>query len=306
MTSFLILVFLALNIFLSKHNDEPPHYRLQYQESLNKNSIYNGAIIGNSNATHSIRPSKLDTLDIRFYNFALNGGTQNFYSDWYNDLFVINHPKIDYWIISADHYFITRNERNFTSDSEYFPVKHFWSLLIGDNEYDKKNLIANKIPLLKYRSRVKGSLNKNTQGKYKFLIEDFDRGYISLEKKNNIDISGPKIIKEKISIEAKEHFIKLINRISEHGSKLVFVIPPEYNLSEEQYKDHKKFLTKLSLEKNIPLYDFNEKKYHEILHRRENFTDLIHLNKKGSLLFSNLLREKLYQNEYTTMIYNKN
>lgn len=297
------LLFLALNTFLSTYNDEPPHYRLQYQETLNQNGNYNGIIIGNSNATHSIRPSQLDTLDIRFFNLALNGATQNFYLNWYNDVFVKHHPKVNYWIISADHYFVTRNERLLTNDSEYLPFKSFWKFLIEDNDYNKRDLIINRIPLLKYRSRVKGSLNKNTQGKYKFLIEDYDRGYISLEKisrSNNLPEQNH--IKRKVSKKAEENFIKLIDRISQDGSKLVFVIPPEYNISENQYKDHKDFLTKLSLERDIPLFDFNDEIYRELLNKRENFCDLIHLNKKGSLILSNLLRKELYQNDNTTLI----
>jgi hypothetical protein len=299
LSTVVFLLFLTLNIFLSQYNDDPPHYRLQYQESLSQTSDYNGVIIGNSKLTHSIRPSKLDTLDIKFYNLALNGATQHFYFDWYKDLFIINHPKVDYWIISADAYFLSGSGREVEKDSEYFPFKYFWNLLIEDNGYHKKDLIANKIPLLKYRSRIKESFNDNTQGFYKFLVEDYDRGYISLERIDNPVFHGSKNVKLQITKYNQEKFKNLINRLSESDSKLVLIIPPEFDLKQNLYKNNKEFLIKLSLEKNIPLYDFNDKAYSELLNKKENFCDRNHLNKKGSMVFSDLLRKELYNNERT-------
>ena len=93
----------------------------------------------------------------------------------------------------------------------------------------------------------------------------------------------------------------MINRLSESDSKLVLIIPPEFDLKQNLYKNNKEFLTTLSLEKNIPLYDFNDKAYSELLNKKENFCDRNHLNKKGSTVFSDLLRKELYNNERTTL-----
>ena len=73
------------------------------------------------------------------------------------------------------------------------------------------------------------------------------------------------------------------------GGKIIFVVPPEYNLDKKQYGDTKDFLTQLSQERDISLYDFNENHYNKTLNNVDNFVDFVHLNNKGSRLFSSIL-----------------
>ena len=77
--AIIITIVWSLNTLQRHFNSEPPHYKLHYLETVNTTSQYNGIIIGNSQATHSIRPSLLDTLDVMYYNLTLNGSNPDFY-----------------------------------------------------------------------------------------------------------------------------------------------------------------------------------------------------------------------------------
>jgi hypothetical protein len=282
-----------MNEFQKHYNNEPPHYKMQYGEVINNKGRYNGIIIGNSQATHSIRPSLLNASDANFCNLAMNGSNPEFYFKWYNNLFAWNNSKVDYWIISADIRFLNGGWRRFEQDSEFFPFVDFWRMLWGEGSLKKKLLIANRMPILKYRARIFQSFNKNAES-FEFDASDYDRGYITLSENTLADFSSRANYFEKmVSSDAKIKFVELVDMLSSKGSKIIFVLPPEYNLDSSQYVSRKEFLVSLSRGRNISMYDFNEKQYKHILNQRDNFVDRIHLSKKGSKVFSSLLKEKI-------------
>jgi hypothetical protein len=288
----LVIIFL-LNQFQRYFNNEPPHYKLQYQETTNSKSTYNGIIIGNSQATHSIRPSLLDTSNLKFFNLALNGSSPTFYIEWLENLFIDNHPKIHYWIITTDFNFVSdEGWRKFEQDSEYFPLNDFLKILVKSNELNNKLLITNRLPFIKYKSRISESFKTN-QGPYEFAINDYDRGYISLTRNDKVNFNNTLDFERKLSAESKVKFLELIDKISDLEGKIVFVIPPEYNLDSIQYVDLKDYLLTVSQERGIPLFDFNETRYKTSLNKDENFVDFIHLNQRGSQLYSAILRKTI-------------
>lgn len=151
----LLIIFISINIFQSHFNDDYPHYKLQYSETTNITSSYNGIIIGTSHATHSIRPSYLDSTGISFYNLSLNGSNPEFYLNWYSEIFEKYHPKIKYCIISVDNYFIAnKGYRELEQDSEYFPIGTTVDLFFSNKNINKTALFLNSFPALKYRTRV--------------------------------------------------------------------------------------------------------------------------------------------------------
>lgn len=294
----IVFIFTILNVFQWVYNDDPPHYRLQYQEVAKNNDVYNGVIIGTSQATHGIRPSMIDSKDIQFYNFSLNGSSPEFYLKWYTHFFTENYSKVDYWIISVDNYFLSGDGwRKFEQDSEYFPNKTLTELIFEHNDLDKSLLISNRIPLLKYRSRMKEVIGLK-KSNYLFLAEEYDKGYISLENRVvRADLKRSDNFRVELSEKSMRQFEKLIDLISKTGAKIIFVIPPEFDLKPEHYSDTKLFLDQISDQKGIPLLDFNNANYQAQFSQDSLFTNLNHLNKKGSKVLGQLLNKALYQNE---------
>ena len=288
----IIAIVLSLNTFQKRFNNEPPHYRLQYIETTNTQNQFNGVIIGSSQATHGIRPSILDSTHVDYYNLALNGSSPKFYLKWIDNLFKEYHPKIDCWIVSTDPYFFSGDGwRNFEQDSEFFPLKDFYKMLFKKT-LNQESLVSNKLPLIKYRKRILNSFESN-QGIWDFNINDYDKGYITLNRTDSVDLNLTRKSKRIITDDVKAKYVELIDSLSAIGGEIIIIIPPEYNLSPGNYIYQKDFLELLSKKRGISLYDFNDEVYKEKLQVAENFVDFNHLSGKGSKLFSSILMEVL-------------
>lgn len=289
---FLILlgIFGSINIFQSTYNDEPIHYSLQYHETTNKTSKYNGIIIGTSHATHSIQPSLLDNTGINFYNLALNGSSPEFYINWYTELFLKYHPRVDYCIISVDNFFFSSfSWRMFEQDSEFFPRSSLIKFLLSKNKYDKSLLFLNSIPAFKYRNRFKASLKLQT-GDPIYNKSEYDRGFIPYEIAYNQKLfTRDENIDNQLSELQQNSFIKLIELLQSENVKIIIVMPPEYSLDLGEYSSLKKFISQVSLNNNIPFYDFNSEYSDPELHKIDYFSDKAHMNMKGSTQFSKKL-----------------
>ncbi|PCI94745.1 MAG: hypothetical protein COB15_13310 [Flavobacteriales bacterium] len=266
---------------------------MQYREALNQRCNYNGLIIGNSKATHGIRPSKLDTTGIMFQNLSINGSGPNFYIEWFTEIFDKKIESIEYLIVSVDYSFVSGSgQRKIEQDSEYFNKEIFWNLW-NKKTISKNLLVSNMIPITKYRSRM---MSINT---WVYLVDDYDRGYISVERKNHFDFNKKRRFTEDFILSEKErlNFISLIDLISNADLKLIFVIPPEYNYDNQAYNDYLKFITSFSKDRNIPLFDFNNNRFTISLAKVENFCDFVHLNSKGSQILSSAIKKELYGNK---------
>jgi len=286
-------IVLSLNTLQKHFNNEPPHYRKQYIETVDSRSICNAIIIGNSQATHSAIPSVMNTTGMDYYNLALNASSPSFYINWLNNIFTINHPKADYWIVFASPGFMSgRGWRKFEQDSEFFPLDDFCRMLFFKNDLDKELLFSNRYPFLKYRGRIAESFNDNW-GPYEFVVESYDRGYITLRRNDIFDFGNLKHYKKRISKEAEVTFTKLIDMLSTFGGEIILVIPPEYDLSFDQYASVKEFLLSLSRNRTIQLYDFNDPIYSIRLNQVGNFVDSVHMSQRGSILFSTVLKNAL-------------
>ena len=288
----IIAIVLSLNTFQKHFNNEPPHYKLQYIATTDIQNQFNGVIIGTSQATHGIRPSYLDNKHVNYYNLALNGSNPEFYLKWIDNLFKEYHPKINYWIVSTDPYFLSGDGwRNFEQDSEFFPLNNFYKMLFKKT-LNQESLVYNKLPFIKYKKRILNSFESN-QGIWDFIINDYDKGYITLNRNGSDVLNKPRKGKRKITDDEKVKYIELIDTLTSFGAEIIIIIPPEYNLSPENYIYQKEFLELLSKERGVSLYDFNDEVYKEKLQISENFVDLNHLSEKGSKLFSSILKEVL-------------
>ena len=128
---------------------EHDYYRWSYDEVKAENENIEGIILGNSQATHGIRPSYLYTLDVDFFNFALNGSDSKFWLNWYDELYADTKakPKVCIYSLTIGAW------RKYEHDSQFFPVTTFWKNFFDFKNFEKTTLLKNRFPIFKYRNR---------------------------------------------------------------------------------------------------------------------------------------------------------
>jgi hypothetical protein len=291
----LIFIFGSINLFQSIYNIQPEHYRKQYEFLIDHSKEFNGIILGTSHATHSIQPSILNKTGLKFYNFSLNGSNPLYYYRWYNE-FIHNKINIKYCLFSVDFFIFDRNKltRRFEQDVEYFPSKLFVNFLFSKGDYSNIDLIVNRFPFLKYRSQIKQSLQLK-RGNKSFNIENYDRGYISFSCPFDISSFVPDTCIE-IDSNQLNYFKSLIKQMLLDDVKIIFVITPEYGISENKYDDMRslKIIDSFSEEFDIPILNFNKELKSDINNNVNYFSDWGHMNHRGAKVFSIKLSEIIY------------
>lgn len=293
----MLIPFSIINIFQSQYNATPEFYKLQYYDVQKSSTHFEGIIIGSSRSVCSIRPSILDSSGITFYNFALPAANPKFYYQWYNILFRDNHPAPQYCIIGFNWYLFDSHilSRRFEQDAEFFSHFLFLKTLLGINEFNKKDAVVNRYPVIKFRKSIVRSLNFQ-KGNINNPISTYDRGYNSSESSYN-----PKkfLVIKQCEIEPCQVicFIKLIQQMVAEKVKIILVMPPEYGFEPGFYERSRSLfiINKISKKYHIPVLNFNTDLRSYINDDINFFSDWQHMNGKGSMVFSRQLTKELYR-----------
>ena len=294
--SLIVVLFLLANRYTAKYIKEPVHYGRQFDEVINKTFNADGIIIGTSHGAHSFRPTLLDSTGIRFYNFCLNGSNPSYYLKWYESFFSKEYADPKYIIYALDFFAFDQNycNREFEDDSKYIPNSLFWEYIGSPSKFQVRKLLLNRYPII-------GSIKKlKLQGKdtdITYPPSEYDRGYIPLYfpyKPSNFkpDISPATLV----TLTSKmEDFEKLIKIIQARGIKLIFVMPPNYGISKNEYLSCSsiKYLNSVSGKYKIPFLNFDTELWSPLNEDINNFSDWGHLNRTGSAKFNKILQEKL-------------
>ena len=297
---FLIILLLGVVVNYSFGKNYYNHFELQYKEIVDPKKKIDGIILGTSHGTHGIRPQVLDSIGIGFYNFAMNGGNPEFYWNWYTNIFAPNHPKPAYCVWATDWFLFDTVWvwRQYEQDSEYFPDSVFYANL-KSGDYNTRSLILNRIPFTKYKS-VKDIPNIfRSYDESQFIISKYKDGFLpywprKIEKFKDRYTNKLKDI-YKISGRQQQFFESLVERMKNDGINVILINTPEYGSKKEDYKKIIAFnyLDSFAQKSNIPFINYNLEKRSPINDDKELFTDWGHLNDKGSLIFSAILRKDL-------------
>ena len=295
--SIIFLIALVINFTVGKYNNTPQHFSLQYDEVINRKVKANCIIIGTSHATHSIRPSYLNTDRYRFYNLALNGAGPGFYLNWYKYIFNPNYPDPKYFIVAVDWFMFDDDWlwRRYEQDAIYFPSKTFYKNLLQIKSFNTRSLIQNRFPFFIHRniSDLKFAIDRK-HGDDAFWIKEYDDGFLPWSAKNKKGLFiPPKNIVTDRAIE--RNFISLINLFQSKGARIIFINIPEYDISIEEYKTKAtlKFIYSFAKQRNIPFLNYNIEKRSVINLDATNFIDWGHMSPEGSKKFSKMLGEDL-------------
>ena len=288
----------AINDWMGRNNNEPEHYRKQFEEVVHRTFDADGIIIGNSHAVHGIRPSLLDRSGVRFYNLSLNGSNPSYYLHWYEDFFLRHYRKPKYLIYAIDFFSFSykMSYRTLEDDSEYLPFVDFATLMMKSGKFNAEKLIMNRYPLLKNGKAVIEGKKKLRQDPF-WLPEQFDRGFANYE--TPVEASSfviphhpSKIVDEPEEISA---FDLLIDKIIADGTKVIFVVVPENGILNHEYASSTALnhFQQIATKHRIPILNFNTALRTALNDDRSNFNDWVHLNAKGSLAFSEMLADAL-------------
>lgn len=293
----LIIVTLAINLFQTFYNAEPRFYKNKFSVLEEKNNAtISGIIIGTSHATHSIRPKQLDTTGIKFYNFALNGANPKYFYHWYTKIFKASNLKPKHCIFNIDFFMFDPAWlwRDFEQDAEYFPDSLFIKeLFTKKNSLNKKDLIINRFPFLKYRKQINKSLVLQ-KGDDRFNMNDYNQGYITYSIPYNDTYFTP-VTSFKNDTVQLSYFRKLITLLNKENINIYFVMVPEYGIEKKQYENMSSLDTiqKIATQFKIPILNFNTQLRSNINDDIKYFSDWGHMNGKGSLLFSKMLAKEM-------------
>ncbi len=293
----ILILFVLTNKLQSRYNEEPQFYKLQYNAAENTVTHIDGIIIGTSHALNSMHPTILDSTGISFYNFSLLGAGPTFYYDWYNEWYLKNRPAPRYCIIGIDLFMFDSGWvwRHFEQDSEFFSTALYLKLLLGHNKFNKKDMVFNRYPALKYRKSILKSL-RFQKGDERFPLNYYDRGYLPFQAP--YDSAKYKFTKS-YSIDSIQLniFKKLIAQMVSDNVQLIFVMSPEYGFTPEYHASVYTYrvVDELAKKYGIPVLNFNTKLRSHINEDISLFNDWGHMSVKGSMAFSRQLTKELYR-----------
>ena len=297
---FLIVLLLAVVINYCFGKRYYNHYELQYNEIIKHTKKIDGIILGTSHGTHSVRPQVLDSLGIGFYNFSMNGGNPKFYWNWYNNIFAPHHAKPKYCIWATDWFLFDTVWvwRQYEQDSEYFPDSVFYANL-KDPEFNSRSLILNRLPFTKYKSYKDVPNLFRHYDESQFIISKYKDGFLPYwpEKIAKFKNRYTNKLKDVYKISPRQQFFfeNLVLKMKTDGIEVIFINTPEYGSQKEEYKRIATFsyLDSFASRNNIPFLNYNLEKRQPLNDNKDLFTDWGHLNDKGSLVFSRVLRRDL-------------
>lgn len=264
------------------------------------NDVYSGAaecdlaIYGSSRSWVHINSRILeDTLNLRTYNFGING--HNFWLQYFRHLeFIDNNPKPKYIIMGVDIYSLAKRKDLFLYQ-QFMPYmlwdKDIWSYT---KSYEGFNWFDYHLPLKRYVGRKKvidNALKKVSDKPFRI------KGYRGIKKTWNEDYATARLNHPNYVIKNNHESIQLMKRFLEEcrqqDIKVIFVYTPEHVLGQQFVKNRKELLETLYLisdEFKIPFLDYSND---SICENKDYYYNASHLNKTGAELFSRKLAHDL-------------
>jgi hypothetical protein len=296
--SILTLILVLINSWLDRGGDR--HLRLQYDEAFHPKVNADMVIFGASHAAHGINPKYLERDGLKVFNFAQDGAGPLYFLKWYRKIFQRYYRKPDTVIYGVHWAMFGENlGRKLENDSMYFPrdflFKEFRDLKT------MTSLIMNRIPLIRYRKiliyrllRLLDKLQKSKRRTQTYYVQtSYYNGFVPYERKGRLDrvkSSKPKITKANISA-----FEDLLDEFKKDKVEVIFVHIPGNLASHDpsHIQEGLQLLNEIAEKRKILFLDYEAERITNINTDPTMFSDWIHLNEKGSVAFSKLLRSDL-------------
>lgn len=301
----ILLLGYPLDKFISSQLKQFHKY---YGEPEVWNDIYNSnidtdiAIYGSSRAWVDISPQILnDSLNLRVYNFGLDG--HNFWLQYLRHLEYIKYNPRPKHIILAVDFSSIQKRKNLYLHNQFLPYM-LWNENIEfyTSSYEGFSIYDYYIPLLRYAGKstelkeaFKLSLSKNKAKLYR------NRGYKGIEKQWSTDFDKAKSKLEKYYITIDQASLDLLDKFlldcAKNQTTVTLVYTPEYIEGQNFIKNRDSILKmyqSIAKVHDIPFLDYSKD---TICFNKDYFYNAMHLNKKGSELFTKTLSKDLKELE---------
>lgn len=252
-------------------------------------------ILGSSRAWCQYSPKILDSIiGLDFYNLGIDGHTIDYQLIRY---FTYRRfcPKPKYIIHNVDFFTLNITKSGYERE-QFFPYVFDDSLITQVSKVKNITFIDKNIPLIRYfgyRTLFETGV-KSYFGEKHF----FDGGLVKGYRGNDYNWDGSelnkiKTIKYESNLIAIKLFDNYLKKSKEEGIKIVLVFAPIYIEGAKKLVDFKSMYSlykNLADKYNFTLLDYT---YDSISIDKRNFYNAMHLNKKGSEIFSKKLANDL-------------
>jgi lysophospholipase L1-like esterase len=294
--SILFAILLFMNFLLDPERLNP-HYPLQYSEVFHPKVNADVIIMGPSQTAHGINPKYLETEHLKVFNFSMNGASPSFNLKWYKKVFQPRYPKPSLVVYGVHWGMFDENflQRRLEQDSKYFPkgflIQEFLDTKSLNDLGRIKTLFLNRLGIIRGRSQLAERLFKGTSNIY--VLSKYYNGFIPYERKGRVD--RKRDIKLKNSEAQITAFEDLLDEFEKNRIEVIFVQVPEYLPVRDasDIQENMQLLNRIAEKRNIPFLDYDTKRITSINTDASMFSDSIHLNEKGSDVFSKLLKDDL-------------
>lgn len=258
-------------------------------------------IYGSSRAVEQIDPEVLERcLGKTAYNFGFSGQKSDLQLVR-NRLIQEKLSKPEYIIYSLDSFMLMESEGP-TTKEQFYPYMLFNEKLREDMKPYPKAFSTSDfyVPLLRYRGvdglmTILQGIRASFDPGYKTPIRN--KGYIAIDEEWNGDFEKMKKSGDKIKINNSQQSVNAFEAYLQeelsNGIKIILVVTPQYsganNIFEGQEKTFALF-EEWSKKYDIPYFNYMND---SICSKKEYFYNALHLNKKGSQLFSKKLAEDI-------------
>lgn len=304
---FLVPVLLfsySLDVLISKNIKKSNKFA--EKEYTTWNTIFEGKInsdlliYGASRAWVQFNSTMIeDSLHIPTYNLGIDG--LYFQMQYFRHKMLMKNNKKPKLIIIAIDMFSLEKRKDLYNLEQFLPYM-LWNKEIktATSGYKGFTAIDYEIPLIRYYGRTRA-----IETAFRFASGHLSnpvcrvKGYQARDETWNTDFDNAKLKMKEQVINPDKSIILLfetfINECNSQNIKLIFVNAPEYSEGQKFIKNREEVLaiyTKWSKQYHIPFYDYSKS---SISFQKKYFYNSIHMNKKGSELFTAQLIDTLKQ-----------
>ena len=296
----LIFLLIYIEVRISKYFTQSNNFSGEmnvWEDIYNKNANCDIAILGSSTAWVQLNPRIMEeTLQAKVYNFGIDGLNFELQYLRFKELLKYNkHPKK---IILVSSPLSLEDHNDLYNFAQFLPYM-LWNFNIFKHtkSYNGFNYFDYFIPLARYF----GKKNLIKKVWHESLGSDIvkkirSNGFLAKELAWNEDLENAKNIKKNIILYFSPRIIDLLNNFFEDckdlGIKITLIIPPIYYEGQDYIRnldEYENIYTHLAAKNNLEIYNYLG---HDICKEKNLFYNANHLNKKGSIIFSEFVTSK--------------
>lgn len=289
----LVLLVVANGFFEATFSSQTNYRFLQYRELVDHEAKANIVIMGSSRSLNGINPRYLDDDCKTFYNFSTGGANKRFFNQWYKTILKKYYPKPDVIILEASNFIFESLLSSIKGDIAYFPAGMFFDSLIRPDfpvdfqtifkEKNKTRFLSDHILFTEKTDKIGGFFKGYVPSGYRHIVPDTQFVY-EVNKKDSFTPSPADV----------QSFIELLETLHRDEIKVILVDPPVQALEWISVPKKNPWVTKIAKAKNIAFIDYNSgDKATSFNYNTYNFNDDLHMNNRGSSIFSKKLRKDI-------------